>query len=147
MDVKPGFMARKREGYNVVDMSDFISDQNTYAVVGATVNQEKFGYKVLKKLKDNGLRVVGVNPKYEEVLGVKCYPSLAKIDISIDTVVTVVKPEATEEVVKECVRLGIKKIWMQPGSESEKAIEIAEQAGIGVVSGACIVVDGLKQNW
>ncbi|MEM4888996.1 MAG: CoA-binding protein, partial [Thermosphaera sp.] len=58
-----------------------------------------------------------------------------------DVVVTVVPPQVTELVVEECKELGVRKIWMQPGSESEKAVEYCEKNNIAVVHGACIMIE------
>jgi len=152
-------------------MSQLIDRNWLVAVVGATINKEKYGYRVLIRLGELGYRVVGVNPKYEEIEGVKCFPSLgALLDSSSLTqddkilanddpassrlrgagnllVITVVPPEATVQVVVECGRLGIKRIWMQVGSESGKAVEIAGELGVEVLGTNCIIVDGLGVRW
>jgi predicted CoA-binding protein len=54
-----------------------------WAVVGATNNQEKFGFKIFKALKQAGYDVMPVNPGIEEILGVKCYPSLEKLPVNL----------------------------------------------------------------
>jgi predicted CoA-binding protein len=125
------------------------------AVVGATTDKSKWGYKVLKRLGELGFRVVGVNPKYREIEGIRCYGDLEEMGIDLGLVgsygdvlaVTVVPPEVTEKVVEKCIDLGVRMIWMQPGSESEAAVNRAKQAGMEVMSGACIVVDGLGEGW
>lgn len=135
-------------------MQDFLDKSNLFVVVGATKNREKYGYRTLMRLKQLGLRVVGVNPKYREIEGVKCVGSLEEVvkgksdlsDLGQLVVITVVPPEVTKKVVGECGRLGLDKIWMQPGSESEVAVERAKELGIKTVQ-ACIVVDGLGESW
>jgi predicted CoA-binding protein len=127
-------------------MKDFL-DARVIAVVGASRNPEKYGYKVFVHLLKKGGKVYPVNPKAEEIAGVKAYPSLSSLPEKPELVITVVPPSVTEKVVDECIRLGIKKIWMQPGSESKAAIEKAEKAGIAVVYNLCFVVDGLKEEF
>jgi len=61
--------------------------------------------------------------------------------MKIDLVITVVPARVTERVVDECKELGIKEIWMQPGSESNAAIDKAKEYGISVVSNACFMVE------
>jgi uncharacterized protein len=125
-------------------MDDFISNDFVYAVVGATINPDKFGYKVLKKLAGCGLQVAGVNPKYTDIENTVCYPSLESMPQKPDVVVTIVPPEATEQVVEKCSELGIGMIWMQPGSEPfGYAQGKSERNGIQVMAQKCIVVDGL----
>ena len=62
-----------------------------------------------------------------------------------DFVITIIPPNVTEKTVEQCKILGIDKIWMQPGSESEKAIKFCEENAIQVVHGICIVVDALQK--
>jgi len=73
------------------------------------------------------------------VEGDKCYHSLSEIPLKVDVVDTVVPPHITEQIVKECKEIGINKVWMQPGSESEKAIIFCKDNGIEVVYDNCIM--------
>lgn len=114
--------------------------RNVYAVVGVSRSPEKYGHRVYRDLKEAGYRVYPVNPKVEEILGDRCYPSLDKLPEKPTVVVTVVPPRVTEFIVEECRRLGIGMVWMQPGSESGKAIEFCEKNGIEAVYGVCIMV-------
>jgi hypothetical protein len=52
----------------------------------------------------------------------------------------VVPPAETEKLVGECARLGVERLWMQQGSESEAAIRAAEAAGMSVVHHACVLM-------
>jgi hypothetical protein len=82
-----------------------------------------------------------VNPNADEVLGNKCYPSLEVLPVKPDVVDVVVPPKITEQLVKTCKKLGITKVWMQPGSESEAAIKFCEENSIDVVHGVCVMVE------
>jgi len=128
-------------------MEDFLDRKNKIAVIGVSNNHEKWGYKVYRSLKNSGFKVYPVNPKHEKIDSDRCYPDLRSIPEKIDEVITVVPPEVTENVVKICKELGIGKVWMQPGSESEDAIRFCEENGINVIHDACFVVDGLKKGW
>jgi len=128
-------------------MEDFLDRKNKIAVIGVSNNHEKWGYKVYRSLKNSGFKVYPVNPKHEKIDSDRCYPDLRAIPEKIDEVITVVPPEITENVVKRCKELGIGKVWMQPGSESEDAIRFCEENGINVIHDACFVVDGLKKGW
>jgi predicted CoA-binding protein len=128
-----------------MDVRKFLKKENTIAVVGATTNPEKWGYKVYKALKEHFPSVYPVNPKYKKILGERCYQDLESLPDKPDVVITVVPPKVTDGVVRECRRLGIKMVWMQPGSESRESIGFCGENGIECMHSACFVVDGLKE--
>ena len=111
------------------------------AVVGVSHKEDKFGYRIFKSLLDQGFRVEGVNPTDGEIAGKKIFRSLLDIPGQVDMVITVVNPSVTEQVVEQCRQLKIPEIWMQPGSESEKAINQAESYVIAVIHDACFMVE------
>ena len=121
-------------------IAEFIDKKNVIAVVGASRNPEKYGHKVYKDLKEAGYKVYPVNPNASEILGDKCYPNLESLPERPDVVTVVVPPRVTEKIVKACKDLGIWRVWMQPGSESDRAIQFCRDAGIKVVHGVCIIV-------
>ncbi|HEX3600041.1 MAG TPA: CoA-binding protein [Lacipirellulaceae bacterium] len=112
-----------------------------FAVIGASQDRSKYGNKVLRVYKQNKLDVVPINPTAAEVEGLTTYPDLASVPGDIDAVSIITPPAVTEHVVAEALARGIKNIWMQPGAESESAINAAENAGANVISGGpCILV-------
>jgi predicted CoA-binding protein len=124
-------------------MQDLIKEfmaQKRFAIVGATNNTKKYGYEIFKNLRSRGYEVYPVNPKLKELEGVKCYPSLADIPTKVDVVDFVVPPEVTEATLKECPRLGLDRIWLQPGSESEAAIAFCHENKLKVVHDTCVTL-------
>ena len=124
-------------------MQDLIKEfmsQKKFAIVGATDNTKKYGYEIFKNLKRRGYEVYPVNPRLKELEGSKCYPSLADIPVKVDVVDFVVPPQATEVVLKECKRLGLDCIWLQPGSESEAAIDFCHKNDLKVVHSVCVML-------
>ena len=115
--------------------------EKVIAVVGVSRDEGKYGFKVFRDLIGKGMRVYGVNPNIDSLLGRKIYGRISEIPERVDIVVTVVPPEVTEKIVDECAQLGIGEIWMQPGSESERAIEKARRLGIRVTHSACIMME------
>lgn len=109
-------------------------------IVGVSHKEEKFGYRIFRDLLNNGFKVEGVNPTNGEILGKKIFRDLKDVEPKPDLVITVVPSAITERIVEECNMLGVKEIWMQPGSESIEAIQKAKQYGISVVSNACFMV-------
>ncbi|MCE5285058.1 MAG: CoA-binding protein [Pelosinus sp.] len=112
-----------------------------WAVVGATAHKEKFGYKIFKVMTEAGFEVYPVNPGLDEVQGKKCYAKLADLPVLPEAVNIVVPPRVGTEVVRQCAELGIKKIWLQPGSENTEVMRLAEKLGLEVVCQSCIMIE------
>jgi predicted CoA-binding protein len=115
--------------------------QKRFAVVGATDNPEKYGNQIVKNLKSRGYEVYPVNPRLKEVEGLTCYPTLADLPVTPDVVDFVVPPPATEEILKQCKELGLDRIWLQPGSESEKSINYCHENNLKVVHSVCVMMN------
>jgi predicted CoA-binding protein len=125
-------------------MQDLIKEfmaQKKFAVIGASNNPEKYGNQIFKNLKKRGYEVYPVNPGLEELEGTKCYPSLEKVPVKVDVVDFVVPPGVTETVLEDCPRLGLDRIWLQPGSESDAAIEYCHKNNLKVVHGVCVMMN------
>lgn len=113
----------------------------SYAVVGASRKPEKYGFLVYQSLKAARKTVSAVNPTTDTVDGNPCFASLSALPKVPEVAVMVVPPPATAAAVEECARLGIRHVWMQPGAESEAAVQACHAHGIEVVSGGpCIMV-------
>ncbi|GAB4161887.1 MAG: CoA-binding protein [Candidatus Dojkabacteria bacterium] len=116
-------------------------DKNlTYAVIGASFNPEKYGHRVFKDLLEAGYKVIPINPKKGILLEQQVYATVSEYADIIDVAVFVVPPEITLQVLEEVYAKGIKRVWMQPGSESEKAKARCQELGIEFVAEACIMV-------
>ncbi|HIC92767.1 MAG TPA: CoA-binding protein [Anaerolineae bacterium] len=125
-------------------IQEFIN-QRVWAVVGASLNPEKYGHKIFRSLRAAGYTVYGVNPKGGEIEGQRLYPSLADLPEKPAVVDIVVPPRVTEEIVRQCAEQGLERVWMQPGSESEEAIRFCQEKGIKVVHGVCAMM--LRREW
>lgn len=113
------------------------------AVAGVSDDASKFGHRIFRDLISAGYPVEGVNPRGGFVLGRHIHKSLSEMEKKPDLVITVVHPDATEKIVEECNRLGIKNVWMQPGSESAAAIAKAGEYGIKTTAACFMVVKGV----
>lgn len=129
-------------------MEDLIQEfinQRVWAVVGASLNPEKYGHKIFRNLRAAGYIVYGVNAGGGEIDGQRLYPSLADLPEKPAVVDVVVPPKVAEEIVRQCAELGLGRVWMQPGSESEEAIHLCQEKGIRVVHDACAMIR--KREW
>lgn len=115
-------------------------NEKTWAVVGASNNVDKFGYKVLKKLSSEGYRVYPVNPKCDEIEGIRCYKSLKDLPETPVAVSVIVPPSVGLKILDDAVQAGIKRLWFQPGAESQEIIEKASELGLEIVYNNCVLV-------
>jgi predicted CoA-binding protein len=122
-------------------ITSFLDKKNKFAVVGVSRDPAKYGHQVYKDLRSAGYEVYAVNPNASEVLGDRCYPSLEALPVKPDVVNVVVPPRVAEVVLKACKKLGVKRVWMQPGSESEAAINFCVENGIEVIYGVCVMIE------
>ena len=120
-------------------MTGFDKTKNI-CVVGVSHKQDKFGFRIFADLFAAGFSVEGVNPTDGQISGKKIFRSLAELPTKPDLIITVVPHAVTERIVQEAADLGIKEIWMQPGSESEAAIQKAKKLGLNVTANACFMV-------
>jgi len=121
-------------------IDEFLAGQR-FAVVGASNDRAKYGNKVLRVYLQNKLDAVPVNPNADEVEGVRAFRDLASVPGPVDSVSIITPPSVTESVVKQALSLGIKNVWVQPGAESQAAIDSARRAGVNVIAGGpCILV-------
>ena len=117
-----------------------------WAVLGATDNKDKFGYKIFKILKDAGYKVYPVNPGVDYILGDKCYPTLSALPVKPDAVNFVVPPKVGEPIIAECVALGINNVWLQPGANGDNVVNAAKKEELNVIHKSCILVELRKQD-
>lgn len=125
-------------------MGDLIKemlDKKVWAVLGASTNPDKFGYKIYKTLKENGYTVYPVNSRAEEIDGDKCYPDLSSLPEKPQVVNFVIPPAMTEKEVEKCKGLGIENLWIQPGAGSPKAVRLAQEGNMKVIYNKCVMVE------
>ena len=121
-------------------IEEFLAE-GPWAVVGASTDRNKYGNKVLRVYQQNDRKAYPVNPTADEVEGLKAYPDLASLPEPVRGVSIITPPAITERVVEQAADAGVAYVWMQPGAESEEAIRIAEERGLGVIAdGSCALV-------
>lgn len=123
------------------EIKEILLNSRTIAVVGISSNPEKASYRVAEYLKNNGYDVIPVNPNYEEVLGLKCYPDLKSIPVHIDIVDIFRQPDAIPPIVDESIEIGAGTVWMQLGLCKNESAEKAKAAGLNVVMNKCIKIE------
>jgi predicted CoA-binding protein len=125
----------------MADLTALLHDPEvTIAVVGATDNLSKYGSIIYRDLKRKGYRVWPVNPNRALVDGDPAFPDLASLPSPPGIINMVVPPEVSRQVVEDARRLGYDHIWFQPGSSDRATLALAEEAGLGYLADACIMV-------
>ena len=112
-----------------------------YAVVGASSDRSKYGNKVLRCYVQNGRRAIPVNPRARTVEGIAAVADLVSLPEPVHGVSIITPPEITERIVEEAAAAGLRRLWMQPGAESARAVRRAEELGLSVIAGGpCLLV-------
>ena len=118
-----------------------LSECRTVAMVGLSANWYRPSYFAAKYLQEHGFRVIPVTPRYEEVLGEKCYPALDAIPVPVDVVDCFRRAEEIPAIAEAAVAIGARVLWMQLGIRNEEAVARAEAAGLEVVQDRCMKIE------
>ncbi|MFC1904802.1 CoA-binding protein [Chloroflexota bacterium] len=121
-----------------------LNSSRVVAVVGLSPNPDRPSHTVANYLKDNGYKIVPVNPTAKEVLGEVCYPDLSAIPEPVDVVDIFRRSEDVPPIVEEAMKIGAKAIWMQEGVINEGAASHARDAGLLVVMDRCMLKEHEK---
>ena len=111
------------------------------ALVGVSANPLRSSNFVATYLVRTPYRVYAVNPTYEEVLGVKCYPTLGDLPEVPDIVDVFRAPEAIPAVVDEAIAIGAPTVWLQLGLRHDAAARKARDAGLVIVQDRCLKIE------
>lgn len=113
----------------------------SFAVVGASDDQRKYGHKVYRNYLAHGKKVYPINPKLSTVMGNPAFANLQSLPEKVVSVSVITPPPVTEKIVADAIASGVKNIWMQPGAQSALGVRLAQEAGLNVIfGGPCILV-------
>ena len=112
------------------------------AVTGVSRQPANHGSNVVyKRLRERGFEVFPVNPNADEVEGDRCFADLKSVPVDLEWVVIGTRPETAEDTMRECVDLGISRVWMHrsfgEGSVSDAATAFGREHGVQVIDGGC----------
>ena len=140
---------------NIVDdisgLRRILTRCRSIAVVGISANWYRPSYFAAKYMQDHGYTIFPVNPNYTEILGRKCYPTIAAIPEPVDIVDCFRKPGEMVPLAHEAVAKRAKVLWMQLGIRNDEAAAIASDAGVEVVMDHCVKIEHARilggLNW
>lgn len=135
------------------DFKEKLEKAETIAIIGCSTNKYRTSYHIASYLKENGYKIIPINPNYEEVLGEKCYSEMSEIseDIKIDIVDIFRDSQYTADMVRDIIDWSEKSgqkplIWTQLAVSSPEAKSLAEEAGHDYVENECIMVQHSKSS-
>ena len=118
-----------------------LSESRAVAMVGLSASWHRPSHFAAKYLQEHGFRVIPVTPRYEEVLGERCYATLADIPEPVDVVDCFRRAEEIPALAEQAVAVGAKVLWMQLGIVHEEAARVASDAGLDVVMDRCMKIE------
>ena len=137
---------------------EFFFHPQTIAVVGATPNKAKGGYAILKNLQNTYRGVIHpVNPKYDQIEGVTCYPSIRTVPGKPDLAILFISAEQIIAAVEECVAKGIPGVMIESGGFSEiggegkkiqlRLASLARETGIRIWGPNCMGIVDAREGY
>ncbi|HMN48867.1 MAG TPA: CoA-binding protein [Ignavibacteriaceae bacterium] len=116
---------------------EILKSKKSFAIVGASNEMMKYGYELVCVFKDYGYKIFPINPKYDEIEGIKCYPSIKDLPEKPDVVLTALAPKNTLNVVTVVKEIGVDTIWFPPNCFDENAVNKAEELKLDYISNVC----------
>lgn len=104
-------------------------EKKKWVIVGVTDKKDRFGYKIWKLLRNSGYEVYGVNPRLDELDGVKIYDEIKDLPETPDVLNMIVNPKLAKPAMEQAKEKGITDIFFQPGSYDEDILQLADDMG------------------
>jgi hypothetical protein len=128
-----------------------LGQNRVIAVVGLSADWYRPSFFAAKYMQEHGYRVIPVNPKYAEILGEKCYPTLRAIPEKVQLVDVFRKTPDVPPIAEEAIAIGAKVLWQQLGVKNEAAAARAREAGLETVMDRCVKIEHARLfgglNW
>lgn len=112
------------------------------AVIGASPKPDRYAFRAMQLLAEHGHRAIPINPAFDEILGEKCYRSIADVPDKIDTVTLYLSEARSDPLTDEIIDAKPRRIIMNPGAENDALAEKARDRGIEVVEDCTLVMLG-----
>jgi predicted CoA-binding protein len=117
---------------------------SSIAIIGASANPEKYGNKAVRAYLQQGWTVYPVNPRETQIEGQTVYKSVREIPGSVDEASVYLSAQLVPAILREIKAKGIKRVWLNPGTESDEAMALAEELGLEVIVACSIVGVGIN---
>jgi len=128
-----------------------LATHKVIAVVGLSADWFRPSYFAAKYMLEHGYAVIPVNPRYEAILGQRCYKSLREIPGKVDIVDVFRKSADVGPIADDAIAIGAKVLWQQLGVTNVAAAHKAEAAGLETVMDRCVKIEHARLfgglNW
>ena len=118
-----------------------LTETSTWAVVGCSPDPDRDSHRIAALLQRRGLRVIPVNPAADEILGERCFASLADIGEPVDVVDVFRRSSEAGRHVDEAIEIGARGVWLQLGVIDHDALARARAAGLHAVMDRCPAIE------
>ena len=126
---------------DIATLRRILASARTIAVVGLSAEWHRPSFFAAKYMQEHGYRIVPVNPRYERILGERCWPSLEAIDFQVDMVDVFRRSSDVLPIAEQAVAIGAKALWQQIGVANAEADRLAESAGLDSVLNRCVKIE------
>ncbi len=126
---------------DIVTLRRILKSARTIAVVGLSAEWHRPSYFAAKYMQEHGYRIRPVNPRYESILGERCFARLEDIDGPVDIVDVFRKPADVPPIARSAVAIGAKCLWQQLGVLNLEADALARAAGLDSVMDRCVKIE------
>jgi len=125
-------------------IEEILGAPRTWAVVGCSPNPARDSQRIAHLLRDRGHAIVPINPAEVEILGERCYPTVADAaaaGVAIDVVDVFRRSAQAGAHVDEAIAIGAEAVWLQLGVIDEEAAQRGRDAGLTVVMDRCPAIE------
>jgi uncharacterized protein len=126
---------------DIASLRRVLKSCRTIAVVGLSAEWHRPSYFAAKYMQEHGYRIVPVNPRYESILGERCYAKLEDIPFPVDMVDVFRREADVPPIARSAVAIGAKCLWQQLGVRSAEAERLAAEAGLDTVMDRCVKIE------
>jgi len=126
---------------DIASLRRILRESRTVAVVGLSAEWHRPSYFAAKYMQQHGYRIIPVNPRYAEILGERCYPSLLEIDAQVDMVDVFRRTDDVLPIAQQAVEIGARCLWQQIGVVNADAAALAQAAGLDSVMDRCVKIE------
>lgn len=126
---------------DIFELRRILKTCRTLAVVGLSAEWHRPSYFAAKYMQEHGYRIVPVNPRYAQILGERCYPSLEAIPHPVDLVDVFRRTEDVLPIARQAVAIGAKCLWQQIGVKNLEADALVRAAGLDSVLDRCVKIE------
>lgn len=132
-------------------LSQVLTTHRTIAVVGLSADWHRPSFFAAKYMQEHGYRIIPVNPRYPEILGERCYASLADIPESVGIVDVFRRTEDVLPIAQQAIAIGAQVLWQQLGVLNQEASDLVQAAGMISIIDRCVKIEHARLfgglNW